>query len=84
MNIDLKLRNKSHRHNALQNRCYICIQWTCVLYSIVITLHSNPPISQFNSPCNEFMSVCQCLYTILLFVFTLEQICPEYVTSTQT
>ena len=43
--------------NALQNRCYMCIQWTRALYSVVITGHSNPPISQFNSLCNEFTSV---------------------------
>jgi len=42
--------------NALQNRCYMCIQWTRVLHSVVITRQSNPPISQFNSPCNEFTS----------------------------
>jgi len=34
----------------------MCLQWTRVLYSVVITGHSNPPISQFNSPCKEFMS----------------------------
>ena len=33
------------------------IQWTRVLYSVVITHQSNPPISQFNSPCTEFTSV---------------------------
>ena len=27
-----------------------------VLYSVVIKLQSNPPISQFNSLCNEFTS----------------------------
>ena len=57
MNIDLKLWNKNMDLNALQNRCYMCLQWTCVLYSIVITRQSNPPISQFNSLCNEFTSV---------------------------
>jgi len=31
----------------------MCIQWTLVLYSVVITQQS----TQFNSPCNEFMSV---------------------------
>ena len=56
-NIDLTLRNKSHGPNVLQNKCYMCIQWARVLYSVVITWHSNPPISQFNSPCNEFTSV---------------------------
>ena len=42
---------------VLQNRCYVCIQWIHVLYSvviIVITWQSDPPISQFNSLCNEF------------------------------
>ena len=43
--------------NALQNRCYMCIQWTRVLYSVVVTWQSNPPISQINSLCNEFTSV---------------------------
>ena len=37
--------------------CYMCIQWSRVLYSVVITRQSNPPISQFNSPCNDFTSV---------------------------
>jgi len=32
------------------------IEWTRVIYSLVITRQSNPPISQFNSPCNEFTS----------------------------
>jgi len=32
------------------------IQWTRVLYSVVITRQSNPPISQFNSRYNEFTS----------------------------
>ena len=34
----------------------MCIQWTHVLYSGVITQHSHPPISQFSSLCNEFTS----------------------------
>ena len=34
----------------------MCIQWTQVLYSGVITGHSNLPISQFNSLCNECTS----------------------------
>ena len=34
----------------------MCLQWTRVLYSIVIPQQSNPPISQFNSPNNEFTS----------------------------
>ena len=40
----------------MQNRCYMSIEWTRVIYSLVITRQSNPPISQFNSPCNEFTS----------------------------
>ena len=41
----------------------MCIQWTRVLYSVVITRQSNPPISQFNSLCNEFTSVwSMCVY----------------------
>jgi len=43
--------------NALQNRCYVCIHWSRVIYSVVIVWQSNPSISQFNSPCNEFTSV---------------------------
>jgi len=41
----------------MQNRCYMCIQWTRVLYSGVLTRQSNPSITQFNSPCNKPMSV---------------------------
>ena len=33
---------------CIHNRCYMCIQWTCVQYSVVITWQSNPLISQFN------------------------------------
>ena len=55
-NIDQILLNKLH-----EPMCYkignMCIQWTHALYSVVITCHSNPPISQFNSPCNEFTTV---------------------------
>ena len=54
-NIDLILLNNFT--NALQNRCYIRIQWTCVLNSVVLTRQSNPPISQFISLWNEFSSV---------------------------
>ena len=35
----------------------MCIQWTRVLYFVVIKRQSNSPISQFNSLCNEFKSV---------------------------
>ena len=40
-----------------KNRSYMCIQWTRVIFSVVITWQTNPPIPQFNNPCNEFMSV---------------------------
>ena len=54
--MDPKLRNKSH--GPIQCK----IGDTCVyighgLYTaVVITRQSNPPISQFNRPCNEFTS----------------------------
>ena len=55
-NIDLKLLNASH------GPMYYKIGVTCV-YNVhvfytrfVITQQSNPPISHFNSPCNEFRS----------------------------
>ena len=38
----------------------MCIQWTRVLYSVVITWQSNPPFSQFNM-------FSQCLYTIHIY-----------------
>ena len=44
-------------HCKLAIRYYTCIQWARVLYSVAITRQPNPPISQFNSPCNEFTSV---------------------------
>jgi len=41
----------------------MCIQQTRGIYSVVITWQSNPPISQFNSLCNEFTSVwSMCVY----------------------
>ena len=45
-----------HRHMNYK-RWYMWIQWTRVLYSIVITWQSSPPISQLNSMCNAFTSV---------------------------
>ena len=35
----------------------MCLQWAHVLYSVVRTWQSNPPISHYNSLCNEFSSV---------------------------
>ena len=36
--------------NELQYRCYMFIQMTHVLYSVVIPRQSNPPISKFSRP----------------------------------
>ena len=47
----------NYMDQCIPNRCYMCIQWTCVIYSVVITWQSNPPISKFNSRCHDFMSV---------------------------
>ena len=44
-------------HYKIGVTCVPGIQWTHVLYLVVITRQSNPPISQFNSLCNEFTSV---------------------------
>ena len=44
------------RHSRINYTDYTSIQWTRVLYSVVTTRKSNPPISQFNSPCYEFTS----------------------------
>jgi len=44
----------------------MCKQWTHVLYSVVITLQSNSPSSQFNSLCNEFTSVWPMFVTIFV------------------
>ena len=41
--------------NVLQNRCYMCIPWTRVLYSVVITRQSN--LFRNSVDCNEFRSV---------------------------
>jgi len=43
----------------------MCSRCTRGLYSVVITRQSNPPISQFNSPSNEYTSVRgQCVQAI--------------------
>jgi len=34
----------------------MCIYWARDIYFVVITQQSNPPISQFDSLCNEFTS----------------------------
>jgi len=41
----------------------MCIQWTRVLYYVLIARQSNPPISQFNSPRNDSRVSGQCSYT---------------------
>jgi len=52
-NIDLKLRNKLHGPMHCKKVIHVYTMETCMLY----TRQSNPPISQFNSPFNEFTSV---------------------------
>jgi len=55
------------RTNALPHRCYMCIQWTCVLYSVVTwQWQSNPPISQV-CVMNSRVSG-HCLYTVIWLV----------------
>jgi len=53
-NIDQTLPNTLHGPMHYKIGCYMCIQWSRVLYSVVKTWQSNPPILQFNRPCNEF------------------------------
>jgi len=65
-------------YSAVSGQCSHTIQCASVLYSVVITWHnSNPPISQFNSPCNEFTSAAKqlsvCYYTP--YSLTLLRIC---------
>jgi len=43
-------------HCKICDTMYMCIQLTRVLYSVAIPRQSNPHISQFNIPCNEFAS----------------------------
>jgi len=50
-NSDQTLPNKWT--NALQNKCYPCIQWSRVLYPVVIKRESNTHFSPCNSRCNE-------------------------------
>jgi len=52
----VSIRNKLY--GPMHYKLYvICVyKWTRVLYSVVITWQSNQPISQYNSPCNEFTS----------------------------
>ena len=59
----------------MQNRCYMCIQWTRVLCSVVITRQSNPPVSQFNSTLMLSMlngvftcRTCHCCLLVLLLL----------------
>ena len=65
-NIDQLLPNKLHgpMHYEICDTCVYNGQWTRVLYSVVITRQSNPPIPQFNSPCNDSRVSGQCLHTI--------------------
>ena len=61
-NIDQILLNKSH--GPMHYKIGVtCIYHGHVFFTLVITLQSNPPISQFISPCNEFTSVwSMCVY----------------------
>ena len=59
-NIDLKLRNKWRRqmHYNIGATKSVFNGHTVVYFVVpVITRTSNPPISQFSRPCNEFMRV---------------------------
>ena len=60
-NIDLKLRNKLRRpmHYNIGATKNCGFNGHTVVYFVVpvITRTSNPPISQFSRPCNEFMRV---------------------------
>ena len=47
--------------NALQNRWYMCIQWTRVLFSVVRTRQHNSIVCVMNSRVSG-----QCLYTIFI------------------
>ena len=47
----------------------MCIQWTRVLYSLVITWPSNLPISQSNSRVMNSRVSGQCLYTISCLLY---------------
>ena len=64
MKIDLKLWNNLHgpMHCKIGDIC-VFIR-TRILYSVVITWQSNPPISHFNSLCYEVSG--QCSYTIYI------------------
>ena len=67
MNIDLKRGKSNTWTNALQNRCYMCIQWTHALYSVVIT---NNLIHLFHKSADCVMNSRvsgQCSYTIETF-----------------
>ena len=63
-NIDQILPNKLH--GPMHYKIGItCVYNGHVFYTLfVITCQSNPPISQFNSPCNDSRMSGQCMYTI--------------------
>jgi len=53
-NIDQILPNKYMDH-CIKNRCYMCIQWTCVLYSVVIHLFYNSTVRVMSSRVSMFV-----------------------------
>jgi len=58
----------NYMHQCVTTWGNMCIQWTHVLYSVVITWHSNPTVSQFISTYNEFTSVWSMLVYNSLFI----------------
>ena len=59
-------------HYKIGVTCYI--HWTWVIYSVVITWQSNPPISQFSIPCNECTWVSgQSSYAVLSYVVVISR-----------
>ena len=51
----------------------MCLQWTRVLYSVVITTQSNPTISQYNSLCNEYTSLWS-MFAYHIMVYTIHAV----------
>ena len=52
-----------------------CVYNGYLFYTLVITRQSNPPSSQFHSPCNDFTSFWSiCVYNACIFVSTVSNI----------
>ena len=54
----------NYEDQCIPNRCYMCIQWTCVIYSVVITWQSNPPFQNSTVGVTTSWVFGQRLYTI--------------------